>query len=54
MVGSVHVNGSVHGANGCEERLDELRQLLGKSDGDLLKIVSIGAGAWGSVFAALL
>ncbi|TVU34702.1 hypothetical protein EJB05_16549 [Eragrostis curvula] len=54
MVGSVHVNGSVHGANGTEERLDELRRLLGKSDGDLLKIVSIGAGAWGSVFAALL
>ncbi|KAL6853875.1 hypothetical protein ACP4OV_019904 [Aristida adscensionis] len=54
MVGSVHVNGSVHSANGTEERLDELRRLLGKSDGDLLKIVGIGAGAWGSVFAALL
>uniref|UniRef100_M8B7B2 Glycerol-3-phosphate dehydrogenase [NAD(+)] n=1 Tax=Aegilops tauschii TaxID=37682 RepID=M8B7B2_AEGTA len=54
MVGSVHVNGAVNGANGTEERLDELRRLLGKSDGDLLKIVSIGAGAWGSVFAALL
>ena len=54
MVGSVHMNGSVHGANGTEERLDELRQLIGKSDGDLLKIVSVGAGAWGSVFAALL
>jgi len=54
MVGSVHMNGSVHGANGTEERLDELRRLLGKSDGDLLKIVSVGAGAWGSVFAALL
>ena len=53
MVGSVHVNGSVNGANGTEERLDELRRLLGKSEGDLLKIVSIGAGAWGSVFAAL-
>jgi glycerol-3-phosphate dehydrogenase (NAD+) len=54
MVGSVHVNGSVNGGNGTEERLDELRRLLGKSDGDLLKIVGIGAGAWGSVFAALL
>nr|CAB3479400.1 unnamed protein product [Digitaria exilis] len=55
MVGSVHMNGSVqHGANGTEERLDELRRLLGKSEGDLLKIVSVGAGAWGSVFAALL
>ncbi|EMS47046.1 Glycerol-3-phosphate dehydrogenase [NAD(P)+] [Triticum urartu] len=54
MVGSVHVNGSANGANGTEDRLDELRRLLGKSDGDLLKIVSIGAGAWGSVFAALL
>ncbi|KAG8079038.1 hypothetical protein GUJ93_ZPchr0007g4354 [Zizania palustris] len=54
MVGSVHVNGSAHGGNGTEERLDELRRLLGKSDGDLLKIVGIGAGAWGSVFAALL
>jgi glycerol-3-phosphate dehydrogenase (NAD+) len=56
MVGSVHVNGSVHGGNGTatEERLDELRRLLGKSEGDLLKIVSVGAGAWGSVFAALL
>ncbi|XP_045090362.1 probable glycerol-3-phosphate dehydrogenase [NAD(+)] 1, cytosolic [Aegilops tauschii subsp. strangulata] len=34
--------------------LSELHQLLGKSDSDLLKIISIGAGAWGSVFAALL
>ncbi|PKA61771.1 putative glycerol-3-phosphate dehydrogenase [NAD(+)] 1, cytosolic [Apostasia shenzhenica] len=52
--GSMLSNGSIHCSNGTEEKLDELRRLLGKSDGDLLKIVSIGAGAWGSVFAALL
>ncbi|KAK8953417.1 putative glycerol-3-phosphate dehydrogenase [NAD(+)] 1, cytosolic [Platanthera guangdongensis] len=52
--GSMHSNGSVHNSNGAEEKLDEFRSLLGKSDGDLLKIVSVGAGAWGSVFAALL
>lgn len=52
--GSIHSNGSIHNSNGTEERLDEFRSLLGKSDGDLLKIVGIGAGAWGSVFAALL
>ncbi|KAG1338375.1 Glycerol-3-phosphate dehydrogenase [NAD(+)] [Cocos nucifera] len=62
MVGSVegthrspsHSNGPVHYSNGVEEKLDELRRLLGKSEGDLLKIVGIGAGAWGSAFAALL
>jgi hypothetical protein len=32
----------------------ELRSLLGKVDGDALRIVGIGAGAWGSVFIALL
>ncbi|KAJ6790658.1 putative glycerol-3-phosphate dehydrogenase [NAD(+)] 1, cytosolic [Iris pallida] len=47
-------NGTHHQANGAEEKLDDLRRLLGKSDGDLLKIVGVGAGAWGSVFAALL
>lgn len=52
--GSIHSNGSIHNSVGAEERLDEFRTLLGKSDGDLLKIVGIGAGAWGSVFAALL
>ncbi|KAG1371177.1 Glycerol-3-phosphate dehydrogenase [NAD(+)] [Cocos nucifera] len=52
--GSLHCNGSIHSSNGAEKRLDELRRLLGKSNGDLLKIVGIGAGAWGSVFAALL
>ncbi|RZC80643.1 hypothetical protein C5167_043220 [Papaver somniferum] len=38
----------------AEEKLDELRRLLGKAEGDQLNIVGIGAGAWGSVFAALL
>eukprot|EP01018_Ginkgo_biloba_P035477 Gb_04009 [translate_table: standard] len=37
-----------------EEKLDALRRLLGKSTGDVLRIVGVGAGAWGSVFAALL
>ncbi|XP_072955330.1 probable glycerol-3-phosphate dehydrogenase [NAD(+)] 1, cytosolic [Typha angustifolia] len=61
MVGTVErvhnssfYNGSLPHSNGAEEKLNELRRLLGKSEGDLLKIVSIGAGAWGSVFAALL
>ncbi|KAL0383511.1 UNVERIFIED_CONTAM: putative glycerol-3-phosphate dehydrogenase [NAD(+)] 1, cytosolic [Sesamum calycinum] len=61
MVGSIEVasnnsysNGVIHNQNGLEEKLDELRRFLGKSDGDLLKIVGVGAGAWGSVFAALL
>ncbi|PKU64888.1 probable glycerol-3-phosphate dehydrogenase [NAD(+)] 1, cytosolic [Dendrobium catenatum] len=52
--GSMHSNGSTYNSNGTVERLDEFRSVLGKPDGDLLKIVSIGAGAWGSVFAALL
>ncbi|URD77957.1 NAD-dependent glycerol-3-phosphate dehydrogenase C-terminus [Musa troglodytarum] len=52
--GSVNSNGSLHNSIGAEEKLDELRRLLGKTDGDLLKIVGVGAGAWGSVFAALL
>ncbi|KAJ8449820.1 hypothetical protein Cgig2_001476 [Carnegiea gigantea] len=61
MVGNIEVmnhkayaNGSVHHHNGCEEKLNELRSLLGKADGDPLRIVGVGAGAWGSVFAALL
>ncbi|KAI3472224.1 hypothetical protein Pfo_029712 [Paulownia fortunei] len=61
MVGSIEVasnnsysNGAVQNHNGLEEKLDELRRFLGKADGDLLKIVGVGAGAWGSVFAALL
>ncbi|KAL9275748.1 putative glycerol-3-phosphate dehydrogenase [NAD(+)] 1, cytosolic [Drosera capensis] len=51
---NMHANGSTNHHNGTEEKLDELRRLLGKSDGDLLRIVDVGAGAWGSVFAALL
>ncbi|KAK9154785.1 hypothetical protein Sjap_002265 [Stephania japonica] len=47
-------NGSVCNSNGVEEKLDEFRRLLGKADGDVLRIVGVGAGAWGSVFAAML
>ncbi|KAG6424857.1 hypothetical protein SASPL_115277 [Salvia splendens] len=42
-------------ANGLsEEKIDEIRRLFGKSEGDPLRIVGVGAGAWGSVFAAML
>ena len=51
---SLYSNGSFYNCNGLEEKLDELRHLIGKTDGDPLRIVSVGAGAWGSVFAALL
>lgn len=61
MVGSidsgnqnVYLNGATQNLNGLEEKLDELRTLLGKTNGDPLRIVGVGAGAWGSVFAALL
>ncbi|KAL3632508.1 hypothetical protein CASFOL_025492 [Castilleja foliolosa] len=61
MVGSIEVpsnnsysNGLMQNNNGFEDKLNELRKFLGKSDGDLLKIVGVGAGAWGSVFASLL
>ncbi|MCO5587211.1 hypothetical protein L7F22_041158 [Adiantum nelumboides] len=37
-----------------EERLDDLRNLFHKAPGDPLRIVGVGAGAWGSVFIALL
>jgi hypothetical protein len=37
-----------------KDRVAELRSLLGKVDGDALRIVGIGAGAWGSVFITLL
>lgn len=37
-----------------EERLDELRKLFGKAEGDPLRIVGVGAGAWGSVFVAMM
>ncbi len=43
-----------HVARFGEDRVTELRSLLGKVDGDALRIVGIGAGAWGSVFIALL
>ncbi|XP_039066570.1 glycerol-3-phosphate dehydrogenase [NAD(+)] GPDHC1, cytosolic [Hibiscus syriacus] len=51
---SLNSNGSFNNCNGLEEKLDEFRHLLCKTDGDPLRIVSVGAGAWGSVFAALL
>lgn len=61
MVGSIEVasakpysNGTVQNHNGLEEKLDEFRRFVGKADNDLLRIVGVGAGAWGSVFAALL
>jgi glycerol-3-phosphate dehydrogenase (NAD+) len=38
----------------AETKLDELRRRLGKADGDPLRVVGVGAGAWGSVFCALL
>lgn len=37
-----------------EARLRELRESLGKADGDPLRMVGVGAGAWGSVFIAML
>lgn len=37
-----------------EEKVDELRSILGKAEGDTLRIVGVGAGAWGSVFLAML
>jgi glycerol-3-phosphate dehydrogenase (NAD+) len=54
MGGNLYSNGSIQNGNGLEEKLDEFRRLLGKADGDPLRIVGVGAGAWGSVFAALL
>ncbi|KOM38443.1 hypothetical protein LR48_Vigan03g182500 [Vigna angularis] len=40
--------------NGSEEKLDDVRSLVGKADGDPLRIVSVGVGAWGNVFVGLL
>ncbi|RLM92285.1 hypothetical protein C2845_PM08G28460 [Panicum miliaceum] len=51
--GPGHPNGHANGAV-VEEKLDELRRQLGKAGGDPLRIVGVGAGAWGSVFCALL
>uniref|UniRef100_A0A7T3P0R4 Glycerol-3-phosphate dehydrogenase [NAD(+)] n=1 Tax=Hemerocallis fulva TaxID=34190 RepID=A0A7T3P0R4_HEMFU len=53
--GSLLLLHSPYSSNGVvEEKLDELRRLVGKSEGEPLKIVGVGAGAWGSVFTALL
>lgn len=62
MVGTTEVmnhnvdsNGAIHNSNGVfEEKVDELRRLMGKAEGDPLRIVGVGAGAWGSVFVAML
>lgn len=43
-----------HLKNGVEERLEDIRRLLFKAHGDPLRIVGVGAGAWGSVFIAML
>lgn len=37
-----------------EQRLDELRKRMGKADGEPLRVVGIGAGAWGCVFTAMI
>ncbi|MED6137359.1 hypothetical protein PIB30_064353 [Stylosanthes scabra] len=49
-------NGSILNVNGggFELKLDELRRLMGKVDGDPLRIVGVGAGDWGSVFTTML
>lgn len=50
-----HTNGSFQGMSGSmEDKIEELRRLFGKSDGDPLRVVGVGAGAWGSVFVAML
>ncbi|CAO2820867.1 unnamed protein product [Amaranthus hypochondriacus] len=61
MVGTSEIENNHGFANGgcvngaiLEEKLDELRRLFGKTEGDPLRIVGVGAGAWGSVFLALL
>lgn len=52
---NVHSKGLMQNSNGSiEEKLDEIRRLMGKAEGDPLKIVGVGAGAWGSVFTAML
>ncbi|CAI9769747.1 unnamed protein product [Fraxinus pennsylvanica] len=48
-------NGLVQSGNGpLEEKIDEIRRLFGKAEGDPLRIVGVGAGAWGLVFPAML
>lgn len=55
MANGLLSNGSVQNSNGgLEEKLDELRHLIGKAEGDPMRIVGVGAGAWGSVFTAML
>ncbi|XP_004303079.1 PREDICTED: probable glycerol-3-phosphate dehydrogenase [NAD(+)] 1, cytosolic [Fragaria vesca subsp. vesca] len=43
-----------HSIVSVEEKLDDLRRLMGKAEGDPVRIVGVGAGAWGSVFVAML
>ena len=53
MVGTTEVmnhnedsNGAIHNSNGVfEEKVDQLRRLMGKAEGDPLRIVGVGAGA---------
>lgn len=54
MTNGVYSNGSIHVNGLVQEKLDELRALMGKAEGDPLRIVGVGAGAWGSVFIAML
>ncbi|KAF4361086.1 hypothetical protein CsatB_018749 [Cannabis sativa] len=55
VIHNEYSNGLVHNSNGLiEDKIDEIRRLLGKAEGDPLKIVGVGAGAWGSVFIAML
>lgn len=55
VIHNEYSNGLVPNSNGLiEEKIDEVRRLLGKAEGDPLKIVGVGAGAWGSVFIAML
>ncbi|KAM2549085.1 hypothetical protein TB1_013488 [Malus domestica] len=52
---NVYSNGLLHhSSDSVEQKLDELRSLMGKAEGDPLRIVGVGAGAWGSVFVAML
>eukprot|EP00850_Spirogloea_muscicola_P015965 SM000126S26341 [mRNA] locus=s126:231338:234489:- [translate_table: standard] len=38
----------------ASDRLDELRELFGKAPGDPLRVVGVGAGAWGCVFIGMI
>ncbi|OWM78419.1 probable glycerol-3-phosphate dehydrogenase [NAD(+)] 1, cytosolic [Punica granatum] len=52
---NAYSNGTIQNSNGSlVGKLDELRALMGKAEGDPLRIVGVGAGAWGSVFVAML